>query len=38
MRPKVPAKLRPGVVGMLNYLKKFALDVVLSVVAAILEN
>src|ERR1700758_1931226 len=36
MRPKVPAKLRPGVVGMLNYLKKFALDVVPSVVATIL--
>src|ERR1700751_5636524 len=36
MRPKVPAMLRRRVVGMLNYLKKFALDVVPSVVATIL--
>src|SRR5271163_2820386 len=37
MRPKVPAMLRRrGVAGMLNYLKKFALDVVPSVVATIL--
>src|SRR5579871_4981351 len=36
MRPKVPAMVRRGVAGMLNYLKKFALDVVPSVVATIL--
>src|SRR5215475_4911459 len=36
MRPKVPAMLRRRVAGMLNYLKKFALDVVPSVVATIL--
>src|ERR1700751_1498506 len=36
MRPKVPAMLGRRVAGMLNYLKKFALDVVPSVVATIL--